>query len=132
LIWIYFQISSGDCHDSFTKHILQEIISLIKKHETNLSLDIKSALTKVVKNISRINLNLRHILELMIKGNVSEIENPLAITLESVAETKSEFLHLFQKYHNSRFIMRVLAKFQLEICSNHKESYKWIENLNCR
>lgn len=127
LLWIFNKFSTLEFKDRISKNIGVEILSLFRNRESNLSPDVKKKLVSVSKKVTSSKLKLRHILELIIQGNIQDLDNACAGALQSMEDSETEYLYLLRTYPSCRFVARSYSRFKYDVCADHEEYKKWDE-----
>ena len=104
------------------------IADIVKTRETNLIPDLKSKLTKISRLTSKTKNKLRNIWDLVLQGNIGEIESAVHSAYDSMHVLDLEIEHLISLYPNNRFASRVYARYFLEIKADQENYKKWKEN----
>ncbi|EAX94015.1 hypothetical protein TVAG_082220 [Trichomonas vaginalis G3] len=108
---------------------LANIGQILKTRETKFTPQLKSKISKIQKYFDKSKNRLRNIWDLVLQGNVSEMDTAIRSTYESVEKSEVEINQLLMLYPNNRFVARQYARFQLEIKSDAVTYKKWNENL---
>ena len=104
------------------------IADIVKTRETNLIPDLKSKLTKISRLTSKTKNKLRNIWDLVLQGNIGEIESAVHSAFDTMHVLDLEIEHLISLYPNNRFASRVYARYFLEIKADQENYKKWKEN----
>jgi hypothetical protein len=86
-----------------------------RRRESNLSPDLKTQLNSLSKHLLRTKHKLRHVWDVVIQGNVGEVESSSKRVLEGIEHNDAEFKHLFRTFPNNRFVTRAYYRFLMEI-----------------
>jgi len=70
---------------------------------------------------------LRHVWDLVIQGNVADLESSTKRAISDIEKCDIEFLHLFQQFPNNRFVTRQYSRFARDVLANHHLSNEMIE-----
>ena len=111
------------------KQILSQIRSLSKTRETNLSPDLKSKLSHISKTINKAKQRMRNIWDLILQGNIGEMEHSIQSAYESVDRARQQLEHLKMQFPNNRFVARQYARFLLEVLADQDNAKTWKENV---
>ena len=125
--WIQHQMMSLHLKGATSKHIQEEIITMLRMRESNISPELKKKLNKINKKVQLVKHKLRHIWDLVIQGNTGDMGTFIDKTYDAVLESEAEYNHLLSQYPNSRFVTRSFARFQLEVMANHEAFNEWAE-----
>ena len=120
-----FKYFSEIKQSSTTKQIQTEIIALMRLREGNLSIFLKEKLNSITREVNSAKHKLRNIWDIVIQGNVNEMEKAIANTYEAIKTTRIQYNHLLRQYPNNRFITRSYSRFLLEVCADIKTSMKY-------
>ena len=97
------------------------------QRENSLSSDLKRKLGKVQKGVTATKRRMRSIWDLVIQGNVKEMESAINNAYHSVNRSKSDFVHLLSQYPNNRFVTRAYVRFTKEVLGDLQETAAWQE-----
>jgi len=103
---------------------------LLKKREFNISPELKSKLTWVQKSILKTKQRFRNIYDLMLQGSVSEMENSIENSYESLSSSEREINQLIDQYPNSRFVLRQLAMFVMDLKADNQLYLTILDKIN--
>ncbi|OHT03692.1 Adenylate and Guanylate cyclase catalytic domain containing protein [Tritrichomonas foetus] len=129
LTWIFRTILSTRIHGSSARCMKQQIAVLLKTREINLSIELKGKIAGISRQVVSAKHKLRHIWDLVIQGNVGEIEEESNRTWKAIHQTQAEFQHLVKEYPNNRFVLRSYARFVSELISDKDEANDLIEKV---
>lgn len=129
LNWISNEIHMKGFNSIPATHLLYEIRALFGRRESTLSPRIKKRLTEVNKIGIRAKLRIRKIWDFVIQGNVKEMESLIAETMDVCNEAEDGFQGLVRQFPNCRFVLRVFAKFKLEIRADSKSYQEMKEQI---
>jgi hypothetical protein len=116
--------------ESLTSHILlAEGIIVQMQQELALSARLKSKLGKIQKEVASTKRKLRNIWDLVIQGNISEMENSVTNAHTAVRKLGNDFRHLLAEYPNYRFVARAYARTVGEIAADYTEMASWRERI---
>ena len=115
---------------SLSKQIQQQIQSVMRQRETNLIQQLKSKLDKVGKQVQGTKHKIRYIWDLVIQGNVKEIESVIDRAYVAIDLCEAEFLHLLRQFPNSRFVARSYARFLRDVVADHAGHKVWAQNVS--
>ena len=115
---------------SLSKQIHQQIQSVMRQRETNLIQQLKSKLDKVGKQVQGTKHKIRYIWDLVIQGNVKEIETVIDRAYVAIDLCEAEFLHLLRQFPNSRFVARSYARFLRDVVADHAGHKVWAQNVS--
>jgi len=115
LIWAFQNASIVKNHSAAYRCIKSEAISIFQQRETNLSISLKQKLSSLSSKLSSARLKLRRAWDMVIQGNIYEIENCCLRAYEAIDRIDSDFQHLIQQYPNNSFVTRSYSRFLLEL-----------------
>ncbi|EAY18689.1 Adenylate and Guanylate cyclase catalytic domain containing protein [Trichomonas vaginalis G3] len=125
--WIQHQMMSLHIKGATSKHIQEEIITIIRTREINISAELKKKLNRLNKKVQLVKNKLRHIWDLVIQGNTGDMDTYITLTYNSIEDTLAEYNHIMRQYPNSRFVARSYARFMLEVLADHEKFNEWAE-----
>ncbi|OHT12112.1 Adenylate and Guanylate cyclase catalytic domain containing protein [Tritrichomonas foetus] len=130
LTYITVGMSSNKLKGPLAKHTQQQIQSIMRLRETNLLPAMKSKLEKVGKQVQATKHKIRYIWDLIIQGNVKELESVVHHAHVSIDSSEAEFLHLLRQFPNSRFVARAYARFLRDVVADHAGHKQWAQNVS--
>jgi len=125
--WILHQMISHRLKGAVAKHVMTEIVLLMRTRESNISPELKKKIGKITKKVQMTRHKLRHIWDLVIQGNLGDMGNFINKTYYSIEETKADYNHLLRQYPNSRFVIRSYARFLYDIIADQEMFKEWAE-----
>ena len=129
LAWIYHNISTMKLKGSAIRCIKEQSISISRQREANLSAELKNKLNVILKQIQSTKHKLRHVWDVVIQGNIGEIESATKRALSSIEKTDADFKHLFRQFPNNRFVARSYSRFLLDITADHSTANSMLEKM---
>ncbi|OHT13730.1 Adenylate and Guanylate cyclase catalytic domain containing protein [Tritrichomonas foetus] len=130
LNWISLGMSQNKLKGSLAKHTMQQIGSIIKQRETNLIPELKSKIDKVAKQVQGTKHKVRYIWDLIIQGNIKELEVVISRAYHAIDHCEADFLHLIRQFPNSRFVARSYARFLRDVVADHAGHKVWAQNVS--
>jgi len=118
LSWIFHSIKTGKIKGMGARAVKEQSISITRQREMNLSPSLKEKLAKISKQIDRTKHKLRHVWDVVIQGNIGEVESATKRANESIEKDRADFLHLLRRFPNNRFVMRAYSRFLIEITAD--------------
>ena len=128
LSWIFHNVKSLKISGAYGRCIKEQTSGIISQREPNLSAELKTKLNTISKELHTTKHKLRNVWDVVIQGNIGEVEISSKRALYAMKETDADFKHLLRQYPNNRFVTRAYSRFLLEIMADHAESLKMIEN----
>ena len=129
LDWISVSIIQNKLKGSLAKHTLQQIQTIIRQRETNLVPELKSKLDKVGKQVQATKHKVRYIWDLIIQGNVHELESVVHRAYTAIENCEAEFQHLLRMFPNSRFVARAYSRFLRDVVADYAAHNQWQQNV---
>ena len=129
LSYISVGIQQNRLKGSLAKHTQQQINSIMRQRETNLLPELKSKLDKIGKHVQGTKHKVRYIWDLILQGNVKELESVVDRAYHSIDHAEAEFLHLLRQFPNSRFVARAYARFLRDVIADHAGHKTWAQNV---
>ena len=130
LVFILMGISQNHLKGALAKHTQQQIQSILRQRETNLITELKSKIDKIGKQVQATKHKVRYIWDLIIQGNVKDIETVINRAFASIDATEAEFQHLIRQFPNSRFVARSYARFLRDVVADHAGHKVWAQNVS--
>ena len=112
------------------KQIVAQTGSIQIQRECTLTSDLKHKLKEITKTVTQTKTKLRHIWDIVIQGNIGEMEPAIDAGYHSVNQCKNDFLHLISQYPNNRFVSRSYSRFILEVLGDRDGFNEWKEKTN--
>ncbi|EAY04508.1 Adenylate and Guanylate cyclase catalytic domain containing protein [Trichomonas vaginalis G3] len=129
LDWVANNIMQNKLKGSLAKHTLQQIQTIIRQREANLIPELKSKLDKIGKQVQATKHKVRYIWDLIIQGNVHELESVVHRAYIAIDNCEAEFQHLIRMFPNSRFVARSYSRFLRDVVADFAEYNKWKQNV---
>ena len=107
---------------------LSGIHKILKTREQNLSAELKSTIVKIQKQLQKTKTKLRTVWDLILQGNIAEMESCLRSAFDAVYSSEIEINHLYQVYPSNRFVARLYARYAKQILSDHMKYKEWSDN----
>jgi hypothetical protein len=104
-----------------------EIVQM--QQDASLSVQLKRRLAQIQKDIAATKRKLRSIWDLVIQGNIKEMENSVQNAYEAARQSGNDFRRLISQYPNNRFVGRSYVRFLNEITADYAELKAWHEKL---
>ena len=130
LNWISLGMAQNHLKGSLAKHTMQQIGSIIKQRETNLIPELKTKIDKISKEVQATKHKVRYIWDLIIQGNIKELEVVIARAYNAIDHCEADFLHLIRQFPNSRFVARSYARFLRDVVADHAGHKVWAQNVS--
>jgi len=128
LAYTTMAISQNELKSDRARHIQLQIMSIMRQRETNLIPQLKVKLGKIAKQVQGTKHKMRYIWELIIQGNINEVESVVQRACTAVDECEADFLRLLREFPNSRFVARSYARFLRDVVADHAEHKVWVQN----
>ena len=122
LAWIFNSVISLKLKGSAARSIKLQSLSIAYAREFNLSPTLKTKLNNISKHIQATKHKLRHVWDIVIQGNISEVETSTKKVFKSIEQNDSDFIHLFSQFPNNRFVSRAFGRYLIEVKGDHKLS----------
>ncbi|OHT07880.1 Adenylate and Guanylate cyclase catalytic domain containing protein [Tritrichomonas foetus] len=130
MVFISMGIIQNKLKGSLAKHTMQQILSIMKQRETNLVPDLKSKLDKVGKQVQSTKHKVRYTWDLVLQGNIKEIESVISHAHKAIDTCEAEFNHFLGQFPNNRFIARAYARFLRDVVADHAGHKQWAQNVS--
>ena len=130
LAYISIGMTQNKLTGALAKHTNQQIQSVMRQRETNLMPQLKSKLDKISKQVQGTKHKVRYIWDLIIQGNIKEIESVVERAYAAIDTCETEFLHLLRQFPNSRFVARAYARFLRDVVADHAGHKVWAQNVS--
>ncbi|OHS98894.1 Adenylate and Guanylate cyclase catalytic domain containing protein [Tritrichomonas foetus] len=127
LSWIFHNITSLKLTGSAIRCIKEQTLSISRQREPNLSTELKTKLSIINKQVQSTKHKLRHVWDVVIQGNIGEVEASTKRALSAISQVDADFKHLVRQYPNNRFVTRTYSRFLFDIAADHIMSNQMIE-----
>ncbi|OHT01476.1 Adenylate and Guanylate cyclase catalytic domain containing protein [Tritrichomonas foetus] len=129
MIFISMGILQNKLSGSLAKHMLQQIHSIMKQRESNLIPDLKMKLDKIGKQVQSTKHKIRYIWDLVLQGNLKELERVIGNAYRSIESCETEFNHFLRQFPNNRFVARAYCRFLRDVVADHAGNKVWLTNV---
>ena len=130
LSYIAVGLMQNRIKNSLAKYTHQQIKAIIRQRETNLIPELKTKLDRIGKQVQATKHKVRYIWDLIIQGNIKELESVINRAYTSIDSNEAEFLHLLHQFPNSRFVARAYARFLRDVVADHAGHKIWAQNVS--
>ena len=127
--WIAITMMQNHVKGRLAKATLGQIKSVTRQRETNLIQSLKIKLNSISKKVQNAKHRVRYVWDLIIQGNVHELEGGILRAASIVEECETEFHHMLRIYPNSRFVARSYSMFLRDVIGDYDEHMKWQQNI---
>ncbi|OHT14671.1 Adenylate and Guanylate cyclase catalytic domain containing protein [Tritrichomonas foetus] len=114
---------------SFAKHTMQQIESIIRQREPNLVPELKRKLDGIGRKVQTTKAKIRYIWDLVLQGNVSELEPIISRAHQAITATDISYRHLLSMFPNNRFVARAYARFLRDVVADHEGHSEWVQKV---
>ncbi|OHT04623.1 hypothetical protein TRFO_27831 [Tritrichomonas foetus] len=121
LSYITIGMMQNKMKGNFAKHTMQQIGAAVKQRETNLIPELKTKIDRIGRKVSSNKAKIRYIWDLVLQGNVQELEPIIGRAYTSIIDTNIAFTHLIHMYPNNRFVARAYARFVRDVVADHEK-----------
>jgi PAS domain S-box-containing protein len=129
LNWISLGMVQNGVNGRLAKHIHHQIHSILRQREANLVPELKGKLDRVAKEVQHAKHKIRYIWDLILQGNINELEVVMSRAFHAIDHCEAEFLHLLRQFPNSRFVARAYARFLRDVVADHGQHKTWAQNV---
>ena len=130
LIFISQNITSNHLKGDQIDAALDGIGSTLKNREANLSPELKAKIAKLSKAVTKTKNKLRNVWDLVLQGNVGDMETAIHQAYDSISSTELDLNHLLMTYPNNRFVARQYARFAKEVKADQQLYKTWTDNVH--
>jgi len=127
LDWIKKQIDNSLDKGSSSKLISIQIKSLIQRRESNLTQTLRKKLNEISKTVASTKNKVRNLWDIILQGNISEMESVLNRAYKAVENNQREYNHLLIQYPNNCYVTRSYAAFLREILADQNGYLEWLD-----
>jgi len=127
LMWIFQTIITTKVRGIGARTIKNEAMSIVRQREVNLSSTLKEKLNSISNHIQSSKMKLRRGWDVVIQGNLSEVEASFLRANEAIERVDTEINHLLQQYPNNKFVTRLYSRFLLELKGDHSRANEMTE-----
>lgn len=129
LSYIVHNMISKKMKGNVVKQSIAQAVKIMTQRESSLSPELKRKMNKVSHQTQSSKRKLRHIWDLVIQGNVNEMESSINNAYESIQKSEADYNHLLSQYPNNRFVARAYSRFLKELLADEKGFNEWIEKI---
>lgn len=109
------------------KNMVQQSSSLLKSRDVNLSPELKKKLGVLSKRVQATKHKMRYIWDLVIQGNLNEMDHAIDNCYRAVENCSAEFDHVARQYSNNRFIARSYTRYCHEVLADRQLTNEWFD-----
>ncbi|OHT14517.1 guanylate cyclase [Tritrichomonas foetus] len=117
---IFIAIHKNKIKGSLSRSIKTQCIFISKMRENTLSNTLKSKINKIAKQTNGAKHKLRHVWDVVIQGNMGEIENATKRAISTIDHVDAEYKRLLREYPNNRFVTRSYSRFLFELKADYQ------------
>ena len=125
LEWIRKTMLGRKLTGSLAKLTIEQIRNVLGRRENNLSPVLKRKLSGISKKVGHAKQKLRSIWDLVIQGNIKEMEINVKKAYNQVEVCDTEYAHVLTMYPNNRFLARSYARYQKEVKADFAMFLEW-------
>ena len=127
LSWIFHRIVALKVRGSAIRTIKEQALSITRQRETNLNTDLRAKLNTLSRQVQPTKHRLRHVWDVVIQGNINEVEISTKRAIQAIRQNDADFKHLYRQYPNNRFVTRAYSRFLLEVAAEHVQANDMME-----
>lgn len=105
--------------------MINHILQIMTQRETNLIHKLKSRLDKINKQVQSAKHRLRYSIDLILQGNIKDLDGAFSNAYNNIMKTEAEFKHLLRLYPNNRFVSRSYTRFLRDIIGEPEKYREW-------
>ena len=122
-------IQTAHIKSGLAKFAVQQISTVQKSREVNLTSELKSKIEKIQKLMNNSKRKMRNMWDLILQGNTKDLETNAKNVYVSVEKLTKELDQLLMQFPNNRFVARLYARYANEILADPALFRKWHENV---
>jgi hypothetical protein len=107
-------VSRRQAKDAAAGEIREQVMAISRQRHTHQSAKVESKLKALTKQQEPTKFKLRYVWDVVIQGNIGEVEGATNVALNAVEHNFADFLQLLCQFPNNRFVARKYAKFLKE------------------
>lgn len=111
------------------KATIAQCCTVMRTRETALSPGLKRKLNSAHKKVQTTKRKIRQIWDLVIQGNVNDMQGAVNMAYKAVERSHNDFHHLCSEYPNNKYVARAYCRFVQEILAHQKLFDEWHEKL---
>jgi len=127
LSWILQNVRKNKIKGFLAKCIKNEALMIMHLRETSLNSALKSRMNEISKKVQTSKDKLRRVWDMIIQGNINEIETNSKRAFESIDNLDAEFKHIISQYPNNRYVTRNYTRFLGELKADYAGKEKYYE-----
>ncbi|KAK8841085.1 hypothetical protein M9Y10_027926 [Tritrichomonas musculus] len=122
LKYIYQSVKIQKLSGSTVRCIRDETRSILKQREPGLSSELRRKINQIKKQNTSTRHKLGHAWDVVIRGNMNEIEIATKRAIEAIDEENADFKHLLHEYPNNRNVTYLYSSFLEQLMADHQLS----------
>lgn len=115
LLFIAETLATFKTDDGLRKMIIMNIENITKTREVALTSQLKSKLSKMNKQFNKTKNKLRNVWDLVLQGNINEVNSAVKTSLANIEECDKELSNLMRQYPNNKFVYKQYVTFLQDI-----------------
>jgi hypothetical protein len=124
---ILFSLAAVAKHNHLVQMVRTQASVLQMQREAQLSVELKRKNCHVLKDVAAAKRKLRNVWDLVIQGNITEMESSISMAHEAVNNLTNGYNHILSSYPNNRFVARGYVRFLQEIHADYAGASEWRE-----
>ena len=97
---------------------------IMKQRETDFTSELKSKIGNLKKEIQSTKHKIGHVLDVIIRGNLNEIDESTKRAISSINQTHTDIKHLLREYPNNRHVTYIYSNFLNDVVADHVLSHE--------
>ncbi|KAK8892771.1 hypothetical protein M9Y10_030013 [Tritrichomonas musculus] len=127
LRYVYKNIAKNKYNGLSVRCIEEQAKTILKQRETEMTSQLKNRLNLLKKQTQFTKHKLEHVWDVVILGNINEIEIATKRALASINQSDADIKRLLVEYPNNRFVTHFYSNFLNEIIGDHGLSLEFHE-----
>jgi class 3 adenylate cyclase len=119
LQWIFHTVSSLRLKGQAAECIRSQALAIMHQREKTLSKSLSAKLTVLAKQQQPTKHLLRHVWDVVIQGNIGELEGAAKRAIRSVEQNDADFTHLFRRFPNNRYVAKAYTAFLKSLTTDY-------------
>jgi class 3 adenylate cyclase len=130
LSWIYNAIVLHRLKGTGISTIIAGALTIIQQRDANLSEHLHRELMRLTKQQQPTKHKLRHVWDVVIQGNVGEVESATKRAVFAIERNDTDYQHLYRQFPNNRYVARAYASFLRELTAEPEQVERMNEKAN--
>jgi class 3 adenylate cyclase len=111
LVFVYKTVIGRRLHGKAIRCVKDAVVQITRQRDETNSAEIKAKLLALDKQLGPTRHKLQHVWDVVIQGNVAEVETAAKRAVVAIEQNDADFKHLLRQFPNNRHVARQYARF---------------------